>query len=38
MPISFDEALLVLETVESFMKDAGAIQNAIRCYYVIYNE
>ena len=38
----FEEALLVSEAqdpnVEWYMKDAAAIQNAIQCYHVIYDE
>ena len=38
----FEEALLVFETqdqnVEQYMKFAAAIQNAIQCYCVIYDE
>ncbi|CAI9154615.1 unnamed protein product [Rangifer tarandus platyrhynchus] len=38
----FEEALLVSEAqepnVEQCIKDAAAVQNAIQCYHVIYNE
>ena len=38
----FEEALLVFEAQDSnlewYMKVAAAIQNAIQCYHVIYNE
>ena len=38
----FEEALLVFEArdlnVEQYMKVAAAIQNAIQCYHVIYDE
>ena len=38
----FEEALLIFEAqdlnVERYTKVAAAIQNAIQCYYVIYDE